>query len=128
MSAEINTGTESLNRSIEGHGVKILLSPSRRKKTKKINILIEGTFALNNAAFVKENISTVFKGFDAIYITLKNIQQIDLAAIQLLYYLKKTEAANNKLITLDAELSTEDRSVLFNSGLMGLLTKTKLTD
>ena len=128
MLTEINTNTEIFNGSVEEQGVKILFAPSKRKKIKKINVVIEGTFTLNNAEFVRETIRPVFEGFDSIDIALKNIQQIDLAAVQLLYYLKKTETTEAKNITLDADLSKEDRSVLFNSGLMELLTKAKLTD
>lgn len=127
MLEEINT-VESFNGNIEEQGVKIAFIPSKRKKTKKINVIIEGVFTLSNAAFVMEKISPSFKDFDSIDIVLKNIQQIDLAAVQVLQHLKKAEAANNKSITLDAELSKEDRALLFNSGLMALLTKTKLTD
>ena len=128
MLAEINTNTEAFNGCVEEQGVKIIFTPSKRKKTKKISVVIEGIFILNNAEFVKETIAPVFNDFDTIDIALKNIQQIDLAAVQALYNLKKTETTETKTVTLDAELSKEDRSILFNSGLIELLTKAKLTD
>ena len=128
MLAEIETRTESFDFTVEEQNIKLVFLASKRKKTKKINLLIEGNFSLANAALVNEKVIPALESFDHLDIVLKNINQIDLAAIQLLYTLKKTQAAIDKTVTIDAELSKEDRSVLFNSGLMGLLSKTKLTD
>ncbi|PBQ33766.1 hypothetical protein CNR22_18920 [Sphingobacteriaceae bacterium] len=128
MSAEFDTNADFLPSIVEEQGVKLSFQPSKRKKTKKISILIEGMFTLQNAGFVKEKISLSLHAYDFIDITLKNIEQIDLAAIQVAHLLKTNAALSNKHISLDAELSKEDRSLLFNAGLMALLTKTKLTD
>jgi ABC-type transporter Mla MlaB component len=128
MVTESNTVTETLNGVMEEFGVQLNFTPSKRKKTKKINICIEGSFNLTSSNFVKKKIGLVLTDYDIIDISLKNIKQIDLSAIQLLYYLQQAHEENQKTITVDAELSNEDRLLLFNAGLKKMLTRATLTD
>ena len=113
---------------IDENNIRISLIPSKRKKTKKINIVVEGCFTVATTGLAYEKIMPAIPHFDFIDFSLRKIEQIDLVAIQLLYYIKNKYSTTNKTITIEADLSTEDRAVLFNSGLMGLLTKTKLTE
>ncbi|WP_317898009.1 hypothetical protein [Aurantibacillus circumpalustris] len=128
MSTEINTTSLSFVGTQEEQGVKLIFTPSKRKKTKKINIGIEGIFNLSSANYVRESILPAIYEFETIDISLKNIQQIDLSALQLLHYMQQLTIENQKQISFDAELSTEDRSLLFNAGLKQLITKATLTD
>lgn len=128
MQTEPTINSLSFSGKLEDLGVNLIFTPSKRKKTKKINIVIEGVFSLSTTKYVRENILPVLHEFEIIDISLKNIQQIDLSALQLLYYMQQNSIENKKQISFDAELSNEDRSLLFNAGLKQLLTKATLTD
>src|SRR6185436_2321590 len=94
---------------IQENNIKISLVPSKRKKTRKVNVIIEGQFNIGNAQLVKENCKKLLLHFDYVSVTLKNITDIDLAAIQLLQVLKSSPELSQKTITIDSELSKEDR-------------------
>ena len=108
---------------IQENNIKISLVPSKRKKTRKVNVIIEGQFNIGNAQLVKENCKKLLLHFDYVSVTLKNIADIDLAAIQLLQVLKSSPELSQKTITIDSELSKEDRLLLGTSGLMEVLSK-----
>jgi hypothetical protein len=110
---------------IQDNNIKLSLVPSKRKKTKKINMIIEGEFNISNAQVVKDNCSKLLKHFDTVSITLKNITDIDLAAIQLLHVLKSTPGFSQRTVTIDSELSKEDKSLINTAGLMAVVTNSK---
>jgi hypothetical protein len=109
-------------------GARITFQPSKRKTIRKINILIERDFSIKTAKSVYDKINEETASYDYLDVALKNLSQFDLAAVQMLQYLRKTGATANKNITVDAELSTEDRALMQNAGLMEFLIKTKLSD
>lgn len=113
---------------VDEQNIKIFFTPSRRKKTRRINVLMEGEFTINNVTLVKEKLQKVFENFDHIDFVLKNIHQIDLSALQLLHTIKAIYTPEGKIVTIDAELSTDDKSLIYSSGLTELLTKSKLTE
>ncbi|MCE3226848.1 MAG: hypothetical protein K0S32_1399 [Bacteroidetes bacterium] len=108
-------------------GIQISFMPSKRKKTKKVTINLEGEFTLINASVVFENIMPVFNEFDVVIITLKNIFSIDLAAIQCLYKIKMLQEPNGKTVSVESELTQEYRELVRISGFLPLLTNPKLT-
>ncbi|MES2678679.1 MAG: hypothetical protein V4635_02285 [Bacteroidota bacterium] len=114
---------EFTERVIQENNIKVSLVPSKRKKTKKINVIIEGEFNISNAEIVKENCGKLLHHFDFVSITLKNIVDIDLAAVQLLHVLKSVPAFSQKTITIDSELSKEDRILLGGSGLLDVISR-----
>lgn len=123
-----DSGQEFTENIIQENNIKISLVPSRRKKTKKVNVIIEGEFNISNAELVKDNCKKLLQHFDFVSITLKNIVDIDLAAVQLLHVLKSAPSFSQKTITIDSELSKEDKSLLSNSGLMDVMSKQKNSD
>jgi hypothetical protein len=110
---------------IQENNVKLSLVPSKRKKIKKINMIIEGEFNISNAQVVKDNCSKLLQHFDTVSITLKNITDIDLAAIQLLHVLKSSPGFAQRTVTIDSELSKEDKNLINTAGLMGVITTSK---
>jgi hypothetical protein len=136
QTTHINNSTGSVNDSgqefteniIQENNIKISLVPSKRKKTKKVNVIIEGEFNIGNAELVKDNCKKLLQHFDFVSITLKNIVDIDLAAVQLLHVLKSAPAFSQKTITIDSELSKEDKSLLGHSGLTDVMSKQKNSD
>jgi hypothetical protein len=124
----ISSDTEFAENTIEQNNIKISLVPSKRKKVKKVNVIVEGEFNINTAGIVKENCSKLLKHFEFVRITLKNIVDIDLAAIQLLHLLSTSSDFPQRTITIDSELSKEDRSLVSSSGLTDVLSKQKNND
>ena len=126
VQAEVTSdeATEVLNmeQKIESRNLRLSLVPSKRKKVKKINMIIEGEFNVGNADLVLENYEKLREHFDFISISLRNIDDIDLAAVQLLRMLKCFQEFSQKTITIDSELSQEKRNLLSVSGLLSEMT------
>ena len=108
---------------IESKNIKLSLIPSKRKRVKKVNIIVEGGFNISTAGLVEENCNKLTQHFDHLSITLKNIEDIDLAALQLLRVLKTSPHFSQKTITIDSELSAENRSMISCAGLMELVSQ-----
>jgi hypothetical protein len=113
---------------IEEQNLKVLFTPSKRKKTRRINVLIQGEFTINTVLLLKERMYLLFANFDHVDFVVNSITNIDLAAIQLLCVVKSIYSQLEKTITLDFDLSKEDRLIMYHSGLNDLLIKPKLTE
>lgn len=118
--------TELFEDVIEFSNIKLSLVPSKRKKVKKINIIIEGNFNVTNVSNVKDQCQRLLQYFDVINISLKNIEDIDLASIQLLHLLSSKSELMQKTITIESDLSKDNRALLIGAGLLDVLIKTKL--
>jgi ABC-type transporter Mla MlaB component len=110
---------------IEENKIKISLFPSRRKKTKKVNVVIEGEFNISTVQAVKENCQKLLQHFDLICITIKNVDEVDLAAIQLLHVLDLLSKSMEKTITVESDLSKDDKALIISSGLIDVMSKRK---
>ncbi len=110
-------------RIVTENNVTLNLFPSRRKKVKKVNMVIEGEFNISSVQFVKDNCQKLLLHFDMVNISLKNVIDIDLAAIQLLQVLKSSAAFMQKNITIESELSKDDKALLLSAGLMEIMSK-----
>jgi ABC-type transporter Mla MlaB component len=110
---------------IEENKIKISLFPSRRKKTKKVNVVIEGEFNISTVQAVKENCQKLLQHFDLICITIKNVDEVDLAAIQLLHVLDLLSKSMQKTITVESDLSKDDKALIISSGLIDVMSKRK---
>src|SRR5436190_20179312 len=104
----------------EKHQLKITLVSTKRKKVRKISMVIEGEFNIRSAAFVKENCERLLSHFDMVSVNLKNLVDIDLAAVQLLHVLTSSQDLSGKTISIDSELSKEDKLLFENAGLSGV--------
>lgn len=124
----MQTEQSQMNESIEvnsfiENGISIQFTPSKRKKTRKINILIEGDFSITNVNKVYDVLNNTVSKYDVSDICIKNITQFDLAAIQCLYKLKTKHLNENRTILLESELSESMRSFFHNTGLLPIITK-----
>jgi hypothetical protein len=108
---------------IEENKLKLTLLPSKRKKTKKVNMIIEGEFTVGSASLVLSTYDRLKQHFDLIKISLRNIVNIDLAAIQLMHVIRSSNTSSEKSIFIDSELSKEDRALLGYAGLTDVLVK-----
>lgn len=113
---------------IDEQNLKVLFTPSKRKKTKRVSVLIQGEFTVNTVLLLKEQIFGVFINYDHVDFTISNITQIDLSGIQLLFVIKNIFSESNKIVTLDFDLKKEDRLTMYHSGFSDLLIKPKLTE
>jgi ABC-type transporter Mla MlaB component len=112
---------------VNENGLNIQFIPSKRKTVKKITMVIEGDFTICNIEKVKRQQDHLLRNFDHIDVLLKNIQKLDLSAIQYLYTLRIEHAGDQKQVTLEAELGKELKELISSVGLLQLVTKTKLT-
>jgi hypothetical protein len=121
----VSTGNEQsfTEKVIQEKNIRISLVPSKRKKVKKVNIIIEGEFTISTAAIVKEHCYKLMQHFEVVSITLRNVTDIDLAAIQLLRVLKVSPTFSQRTITIDSELSKKDKSLLNTAGLIELVSR-----
>lgn len=113
---------------IDEQNLRIFFTPSKRKKTRRITVLIQGEFTVNTVLLLKEQMPLVFINYDHIDFVVNNITQIDLSAIQLLIVIKNIFGASEKKVSLDFDLSKEDRMTMHHSGFSDLITKPKLTE
>ena len=124
---EIDESIRYLN-PIDEQNLKVNFMPSRRKTVKRININIEGELVINNIGLVKERMSDVFENYDHVDFVLSNISQIDLTPVQLFNTLKTIYEPQNKVVTVDSDLSKEDKQLMKKCGLLELITRKKLID
>lgn len=111
---------------IEIKNIKVVFTPSRRKATRRISILIEGEFTVNNVSLVKDRVEDVFYNYDYVDVVLKNITLIDLTVIQLFHVLKSLYDGKDKHIFIDAELSKNDKLLFYKCGLADLFSSNKV--
>jgi hypothetical protein len=100
---------------------KMAFTPSKRKKTRRISVAINGEFTINNITIVKEQMDLLFFNYDYIDFSFSQITQIDLTAMQLLYVIKDIYNPLGKVITMDFDLSKDDRLLAYHSGLNDFL-------
>ncbi len=110
---------------ITENNLKISLFPSKRKKVRKINVVIEGGFNITNIQVIKDNCFKLLQYFDMLNITLKNITDIDLTGIQLLQVLNSSSEFMQKTISIESELSKDDKALIMSAGMMELVSKRK---
>jgi hypothetical protein len=113
--------------SVNENGLSIQFIPSKRKKTRKVTMVIEGDFTISNVDLVSKYNDYLLQNFDHLDVMVKNIEKMDLCAIQCLYKMRSIYLANNKVITLESELPTEIRDLVSSTGLLPLITKPSLT-
>lgn len=103
---------EVLNEEVET-SLKFIVEPSRRKSVKKAKIFIEGELTIYNAKLLQTKILEALESFDLIDFKLRAIKDIDLSAIQVLFYTKELYKESDKTPTFQLEeLPMELKSLL----------------
>lgn len=79
-------------------------------------------FSLNNNEEIVTKLNKIVDNCKELTFNVKNIETIDLSAIQLIYSIKKTCAGKSKKINIQFEVSEEIKQLIKNSGFDDLLT------
>jgi ABC-type transporter Mla MlaB component len=81
-----------------------------------IQTVIEGELVIREAAAIKENLLNLLKNYQSIELKFKEIDKLDVSALQLLIAIHKSATTQQKNITFHFEDSEYIKSVLNNSG------------
>lgn len=101
---------------IEKEGFKLIFKPSRRKTQRRMIITIEGNLTIRNVELLHSKVHEVFDYYDFAEINLANITDIDLTVVQLFHAIRVHFYPLNKFISINADLSREDRKLLNTCG------------
>lgn len=88
---------------------------------KAAGLLIKNELTINNISEVKQEIAPLISNYEHFSLSLREIENIDLSAVQLLYSLRQTLEKKGKGIELDLQLPDELRSIVENAGFKDLL-------
>jgi ABC-type transporter Mla MlaB component len=101
---------------IEKEGFKLIFKPSRRKTQRRMIITIEGNLTIRNVELLHSKVHDVFSYYDFVEINLANISDVDLTVVQLFHAIRVHFYPLNKFISINADLSREDRKLLNTCG------------
>jgi len=101
---------------IEKEGFKLIFKPSRRKTQRRMIITIEGNLTIRNVELLHSKVHEVFSYYDFVEINLANISDVDLTVVQLFHAIRVHFYPMNKFISINADLSREDRKLLNTCG------------
>jgi ABC-type transporter Mla MlaB component len=94
----------------------ITIQPNNKNDMKSATVFLEGNLLLSNASEVKNEISYAVSKFEHLELVLKNIENIDLSFIQLLYAFRKASLQLDRTISIDLELPADIKALIDNSG------------
>lgn len=101
-----------------------IVEPSRRKSVKKAKVFIEGELSIYNTQELLSKIKEVLNQYDMVDFKIRNVKDIDLSAVQVLYYVKKHHEESDKQLTFQIEeLGMELKSLLVKTKYNKLLFK-----
>ncbi len=101
--------------------INIQIKPSKKKGESKVSIILENELTIFSIESMKDKIIESVMKYDQIEFALKNVNNIDITFIQLLYSIKKTAEELNKKVSFDVELSDDIKSLLNHSDLSKVL-------
>ncbi|MCH8319315.1 MAG: STAS domain-containing protein [Bacteroidetes bacterium] len=88
----------------------------KAKNRNNVTVLLEGELTLDHLDQVRKILIDCVRKFEIFQINLKNVANIDLACIQLLYALRKSVGEKNKTVTFSLKLSEELNTMLMHAG------------
>ena len=88
----------------------------KAKNQNNVTVLLEGKLTLDHLDQVRKILIDCVRKFEKFQINLKNVANIDLACIQLLYALRKSVGEKNKTVTFSLKLSEELNTMLMHAG------------
>jgi len=95
---------------------KLTITQGRKKDVKNGTILFEGELTYNEVDEIKKKITPTIQKYDELNIQLRNIENLDLTCIQLLFAFQKSFRALNKKLTFDIELPNDIKALIEHSG------------
>lgn len=94
----------------------LTFKPSRRKTQRRMIITLEGNLTIKHVELLYSKVHSVFENYDIAEINLTNISDIDITVIQLFHAIRVHFYPLHKFITIQADLSREDRKLLNTCG------------
>ena len=113
--------TDRYELDVDRDNFKMIFKPSRRKTQKRILIHLEGELTIKNAEIINKNLQKVFEDFDNVELILNNITEIDVTFIQMHHTIKSFYLPLNKILSMNAEWSKEDKKILATCGFSDVL-------
>ena len=100
----------------EERSIRLIVEPSRRKSVKKAKVFIEGKLNIYNSEYLVTGLKEILGGFEMVDFRLRDVQEIDLSAIQIFYYFDRFYTQEGKKITFQMEdISAELRTLLIKT-------------
>ena len=99
----------------------IQVIPSKKKGSDELTIKLENELTIFSVENMKDKIFDAVKKYNNIKFELKNINNMDLTFVQLLYSVRKTAQELNKKVSFTAELSEDIKSLFDNTDLNKIL-------
>lgn len=116
VSEQENADPSANYQDVEKEDFKLIFKPSRRKTQRRMIITIEGNLTIRNVELLHSKVHDVFDHYDFAEINLSNITDIDLTVVQLFHAIRVHFYPLNKFISINADLSREDRKLLNTCG------------
>ncbi|MCP4311681.1 MAG: hypothetical protein GY790_10495 [Bacteroidetes bacterium] len=88
----------------------------RDKKTGIQTIVLGGDLSIRNAVAIQKKLNAVKYTGDVISIQLKNVENLDITIVQMVYSLTNTLAGQDKIFEINSELPEDLEKVLANAG------------
>ncbi len=103
--------SEELTVTNESKDVQFIIEPSKRKTVRKVKVTVEGKLNLYNATFISESIKGLVEQYDILDFKLQNIAEIDMSALQTMYFYKTIysqleKSINFQTVDLPSEVNT----------------------
>lgn len=99
----------------------MLIVPSKKKGEKKVKITFKNDLTIFSIESIKDQFIGAVQKNDVIQLELKDVKNIDLTFIQLIYSLKISSASLKKEVSVSANLSEDIKSLFSNSGISKIL-------
>ena len=94
------------------------LKTSKGKGDKEVSVVIEKDFSINNIMPIKSEFTEILSKNNTINIELKDIENLDLTSVQLLYSLKKFPG---KKIEIQSNIKEDLKNIIINAGLKEII-------
>ena len=99
----------------------ITMIPSKGKESNGVTINMENELTIFSIESLKDHIIEAVKKYNNIHVNMKNVKNMDLTFIQLLYSMKNYALSQNKKFIINAELSGDMKTLFNNSDLTKVL-------
>lgn len=120
---ENNTNSPEGSQVIEDNGYRLSISESRRKTVNRVNLVVEGELCLKNVLSLSKHLRPLLQKYDYLSIQLKNIVELDLASLQLIWHLKKSAGHLGKTVAINAQLASDVQQLIKTAGLNKIISE-----
>lgn len=100
---------------------KIIITPSLRKKVRKVKIEIEGDVSITNIYKIKNEIIPILENYDFVDFNLDKIENLDICCVQLLLAIRMYFNAMEKEVNLKINLPDGLKNIISTAGFKSLL-------